>query len=120
MTTGATVVRIVLGLIGAGLLAGGLALTFLGLSVPGAFVGAFWMIVAGAVILIAVLIEVSRYRSQNAERGNAPPGPGGGEDVPPGPPFQRTDEVFVDPTSQRLMRVYMDPRTGERRYFAEG
>ena len=112
--------RVVLGLIGAGLLAGGIALSVLGLSVPGAFVGAFWMIVSGVVILIAVLIEVSRYRSQHAELHNAAPGPGGGEDQPPGQPFQRTDEVFVDPTSQRLMRVYMDPRTGERRYFAEG
>jgi hypothetical protein len=50
---------------------------------------------------------------------HASPGPGGGETVPPPPPFQRTDEVFVDPTTQRQMRVYMNPTNGERRYFAE-
>ena len=99
--------RIVLGVIGAALLIGGLALAFFGMGVPGSFVGAFWMIVSGAILLIAVLIEVSRYR-------------GGGENTPPGLPFQRTEEVFLDPTSQRRMRVYADPRTGERRYVAEG
>jgi hypothetical protein len=26
----------------------------------------------------------------------------------------------VDPTSNRRMRVFHDPRTGERRYVAEG
>jgi hypothetical protein len=30
-----------------------------------------------------------------------------------------TTELFVDPTSHRLMRVYVDSRTGERRYKAE-
>jgi len=35
------------------------------------------------------------------------------------PRFRRTDERFVDPTSGHTMRVYVDPRTGERRYLAE-
>jgi hypothetical protein len=30
-----------------------------------------------------------------------------------------TTELFPDPTSQRLMRVYVDSRTGERHYKAE-
>jgi hypothetical protein len=38
---GTTVVRTVLGVIGAGLLIGGLALAFLGGGIPGVFVGAF-------------------------------------------------------------------------------
>jgi len=38
----------------------------------------------------------------------------------PDPRFLPTTEIFVDPTSRRLMRVYVDPRTGERRYRAEG
>lgn len=120
MTTGTTVVRVVLGVIGAGLLIGGLALAFLGGGVSGAFIGALWMIVSGSVLLIAVLIEVSRYRSQSAEASRSSPGPGGGESMPPAAPFQRTEEVFVDPTSELRMRVYLDPNTGERRYFAEG
>jgi predicted lipid-binding transport protein (Tim44 family) len=120
MTMGASIVRVVLGVIGAGLLIGGLALAFLGGGFAGAFLGAFWMIASGSVLLIAVLVEVSRYRSQSAEASHSSPGPGGGEDMPPAAPFQRTEEVFVDPTSQRRMRVYQDPRTGERRYFAEG
>jgi hypothetical protein len=117
VTTGANVMRILIAVIGVALLAGGVLLAFV---FPVGFVGAFWMIVSGSVLLIAVLIEVTRYRSENAERTNESPGPGGGETAPPPLPFQRTDEVFVDPTSQRLMRVYMDPRSGERRYFAEG
>jgi hypothetical protein len=117
---GASVIRVVIGVIGAGLLIGGIALAFLGGSFPGSFIGALWMIVSGSVLLVAVVIEVSRYRSQAAEVSHSSPGPGGGENVPPQAPFQRTEEVFVDPTSQRLMRVYHDPNTGERRYFAEG
>jgi hypothetical protein len=116
MTVGSSVVRIIVGTLGALLLIGGVLLAF---AFPFAFVGAFWMIVTGSVLLIAVLIEVTRYRSEHAERTKASPGPGGGETAPPAAPFQRTDEVFIDPTSQRRMRVYMDPRTGERRYFAE-
>ena len=35
------------------------------------------------------------------------------------PRFRRTDEVFVDPTTRRRMRVWLDPANGERRYRAE-
>jgi hypothetical protein len=117
MTTGAQVIRVLLGGLGVVLLVGGLLLAASGLD--GAVVGAFWMIVSGAVLIVAVLIEVGRYRSQAAEQSNLPPGPGGGETGPIEPRFQRTDEVFVDPTSKRVMRVYVDSRTGERRYIAE-
>ena len=120
MTTGATVVRVVLGIIGAMLLLGGIALALAGSAIDGAWVAAAWMILSGSVLLIAVVIEISRYRSQTAELGHMGPGPGGGETAPLEPRFQRTDEVFVDPTSNRRMRVYLDSNTGERRYVAEG
>ena len=75
----------------------------------------------GAVLLIAVVLERQRYRSETAERTGDRVGPGGGEPVgeplPAG--FQGTEERFVDPTTNRQMRVFVDPRTGERRYRAE-
>jgi hypothetical protein len=114
VTTGSTVVRVFLGTIGALMLLGGLALV-----VAGVFGGA-WLIIGGAVLLIGVLIESSRYRSQAAEHAKLAPGPGGGETGPLEPRFAPTSEVFVDPTSDRRMRVYVDARTGERRYIAEG
>ena len=76
--------------------------------------------IGGAVLVIAMLIETTRYRSQSAERNKLAPGPGGGEPGPVEARFRRTDEVFIDPTSHYRMRVYLDDRTGERRYVAEG
>jgi hypothetical protein len=80
-----------------------------------------WMFVIGLVLVIASLVERLRYRSETAERSGLPIGPGGGE--PTGEPldtrFQRTDEVFIDPTSNRRMRVWLDRTSGERRYRAE-
>jgi hypothetical protein len=78
------------------------------------------VILVGGAVLIAVLYERSRYRSSDADRRNDSPGPGGGEPVgalPPG--FRATTEVFVDPSSGRRMRVYLQPATGDRRYMAE-
>ncbi len=88
---------------------------------PEALIGAFWLLVSGGVLVIAVLIERMRYRSEHAERFGDPPGPGGGEsgDAPMQPGFRRTDEVFEDPTSRRRMRVWLSESTGERRYRAE-
>lgn len=80
-----------------------------------------WLVIAGVVLLVAVLIERWRYRSEAAEASWSPIGPGGGEptNAPMDPRFQRTDEAFVDPTSGRRMRVWIDRATGERRYRAE-
>ncbi len=75
---------------------------------------------AAALGIVALVLERSRYRSEAAERGRGETGPGGGEQAAPGPPFRLTDERFVDPTSGRQMRVYVDPASGERRYHAEG
>ena len=120
MTTGQTVVRVLLGALGAILLLGGIGVAVAVSDVPGAWVGGGWMIISGSVLLVAVLIEVSRYRSASAELGHEAPGPGGGEPGPLDARFRRTDEVFVDPTSKRTMRVFVDASTGERRYVAEG
>lgn len=35
------------------------------------------------------------------------------------PRFVRTDEVFLDHGTGRVMRVYADPKTGERRYVRD-
>jgi hypothetical protein len=77
-------------------------------------------IVLGAVMMIAAVLQRPRYRSATAEVSHQEPGPGGGEDGLLEPRFLPTNEVFVDPTTRRLMRVFVDPRTGERRYRAEG
>jgi hypothetical protein len=78
-----------------------------------------WAVAIATAIMVAAVIQRSGYRSEAAERSHVLPGPGGGEDGYVEPRFAPTDEVFLDPTSQLLMRVYEDRRTGERRYRAE-
>jgi len=111
--------RIVLVVCGVLLMLGGLVAISTG---PVGIGPGLWAVVVGAVLLLAVAFERTRYRSEAAERVAATPGPGGGEvtDAPLEPRFQRTDEIFVDPTSRLRMRVYLDSSTGERRYRAEG
>jgi hypothetical protein len=119
MTTGSIVVRVVIGVFGVALMLGGVLLAFSG--VEGGVFGALWLLVSGGVLVVASVIEVSRYRSEHAERAKMEPGPGGGESATPlEARFHPTEEIFIDPTSQRRMRVYSDTRTGERRYVAEG
>ena len=91
------------------------------LTIGPAGVSGLWLVVGAAVVLVALAIERNRYRSEEAERSFEATGPGGGE--PSGglePRFRRTDETFVDPTTGTTMRVFLDGRTGERRYVAEG
>ena len=86
-----------------------------------ASVAGFWALVIGGAGILAVTLERGRYRSEQAERASSPAGPGGGEtDAPLEGRFQRTAELFVDPTSGHRMRVWIDPSTGERRYRSEG
>lgn len=42
-----------------------------------------------------------------------------GESSLPSQGWQRTDETFVDPTTGRHMRVWLDPMDGARHYVAE-
>lgn len=80
-----------------------------------------WLVVAGLVVIVATMVERRRYRSETADRSGLPIGPGGGEPIGEAleARFRRTDEVFVDPTSDRRMRVWLDGTSGERRYRAE-
>ena len=97
-------------------------LTLIGglIATPFAGVPGLWATVVGAAVLIALAVERNRYRSDEADRSFEAVGPGGGE--PAGSldaRFRPTAETFVDPTTSRRMRVYVDSRTGERRYLAE-
>jgi hypothetical protein len=80
-----------------------------------------WAVVVGMVMVVVAIVERFRYRSELADRSGMAIGPGGGEPVgePMETRFRRTEEVFVDPTSERRMRVWLDHATGERRYRAE-
>ena len=82
-------------------------------------VSALWLIGGGGLLMIVAVLERQRYRSESAERTNDRIGPGGGETEAVEARFRPTEEVFLDPTTQRRMRVLVDPRTGERRYVAE-
>jgi hypothetical protein len=42
-----------------------------------------------------------------------------GEAVVPAGHWQSTEEVFVDPTTKRRMRVWVDPSDGTRHYVPE-
>ena len=42
-----------------------------------------------------------------------------GEAVVPAGHWQSTEEVFVDPTTHRRMRVWLDPTDGSRHYVPE-
>ncbi len=107
------------------LVAIGLVVMVLGLvaiaTLPGASIAGLWWVGIGGFLVIAVAAERQRYRSEAAERNNAPPGPGGGERAGEllEPRFRSTAEAFVDPTTGHRMRVLVDPATGERRYVAE-
>jgi hypothetical protein len=105
----------------------GIAIALLGLYLialpggPGTIVG-IYTVLGGLALIVGAVIERVRYRSEAGDRDGEPPGRAGGE--PPGtslePRFRRTDEIFTDPTSGQLMRVWLDPSNGDRRYVAEG
>jgi hypothetical protein len=67
---------------------------------PPAGILALW----AAILLVGLAIERWRYKKLTA--------------APPGPDWQRTDERFVDPETEKLVTVYFNPATGERRYIA--
>ena len=84
---------------------------------PGAIVGVY-TVLGGLALMVGALIERVRYRSEAADRDGAPAG-GEPSKATIEPRFRRTAEVFVDPTTQQPMRVWLDPVSGERRYLAE-
>jgi hypothetical protein len=64
-----------------------------------------------AVVVVAVLLVlfgVSLFVRRHAEA------------AAPAPHWLRTDEVFVDPTTRRRMRVWEDPADRSRHYVPEG
>ena len=62
-------------------------------------------VVVGAAILVAIVWSFFVRRHA--------------ESVAPADGWQRTDEVFVDPSTGRHMRVWVDPVDSTRHYIAE-
>jgi hypothetical protein len=90
------VLRTIVFVFGAGLVALGIFLYLSGVKYPGVQTMIF-----GAVLALAVLVERWRYHNAQASRaGN----------------WAATGERFVDPQSGQNMEVQYDARTGERRY----
>jgi hypothetical protein len=87
----------------------------------GSFAAAgLWSVITGLILIAAVLLERTRYRADTKDGADLA-GPAGGE-VPGAaldPRFRPTDERFEDPTTRQKMRVWLDPRSGERRYVPE-
>ena len=110
-----TFIRVLAAVVSALILVGGLIAVVAGQPASG-----LWAMVLGGVGIVAVTFERMRYRSESAEHSRADGGAGGGEPQVPQHPFTATDERFLDPSTGRMMRVYLDPATGERRYHAEG
>lgn len=114
----AVLIRGVLVLCGIGLMLVGIAVIA---TQPDGHIGGLWWVAMGGILVVLVAAERQRYRSEAAEKSNAPVGPGGGErrDEIIEPRFEPTAEVFIDPSTGFRMRVLIDPKTGERRYVAE-
>jgi len=67
--------------------------------------GAMTLVVLAVVFLLWIGWSSSRRMHRRRER--------------PDPRFSPTAEIFRDPASGDLTRVYVDPGTGERRYWTE-
>ena len=76
-------------------------------------------IALGVGAMILAILQRNRYRSEGAEKAGLNPGPGGGESGWLEARFQPTGELFADPASGHVMRVWVDRSTGQRRYRAE-
>ena len=61
-----------------------------------------------AVAVIAVLVAISLGIRRHGESDRAAAG------------WRPTDEVFRDPTTDRIMRVWIDPADASRHYVPEG
>ncbi len=111
---------------GAGALVFLLGLAAIGTGDP---VAGAWLLIAGAILILIALYEQTRYRAGDPRTppgATAPPGPpwaprppAAAADGPAPSRYQRTDEVFDDPTTGQRLRVWFDPVTGDRRYVPE-
>jgi hypothetical protein len=70
-----------------------------------AWPGALISLILGALLLLGTVWERVHYKPL--------------EVVKPGAGFVATDECFVDDETGKLVRVYLEPTTGERRYVRE-
>ena len=64
----------------------------------------FYVLVGVAVVVAIVMSFFVRRHAESAL---------------PAEGWERTEEVFMDPTTNRRMRVWVDPRDGGRHYVAE-
>ena len=110
-----TIGRVFVGGLGLVMILGSLAVAAAGGGGADLF-SALFLFVPGVVMLAAVFLERTRYRSLHAELTGDGHGPGGGETSPPDSRFRPTEERFVDPTTNVPMQVWIDPSSGERRY----
>ena len=115
---GVTFIRVLIAVLGVLLMLGGIAAA--SPAGGGDLAGALVLFLPGAALVGAVALERTRYRSLAAERTGDGHGPGGGEVDGPDARFRPTEELFIDPTTGARMRVWLDARTGDRRYLAEG
>ena len=101
-TTLSQIVRVGAGLLGGVIFAAGVGAAFVG--VP---IAALYGIVSGAVLITVAVYEHGRYRArlEGARRTT--------------PQLERTDEVFLDPTTGQQLRVWYDRASGERRYMPD-
>ena len=69
--------------------------------IPPGFVLAFW----GAIVVLSILYERFRYKPL--------------ETASPGPGWTRTTERFIDDETGAPVTVWLDARTGERKYVKD-
>jgi hypothetical protein len=67
--------------------------------------GSVGLALAGAALVLGTLFERVVYKRLDTTR--------------PGPAWRRSAERFVDPASGKHVTVFVDPRTGERRYVED-
>ncbi len=109
-------VRGIVGVVGAIVFLGGAGVVLAGGAIAG-----LWAMVVGGILVLVALYEQSRYVADRGASPAAPPGWGPPAGPPAaGPGFERTTEVFDDPTTGVRLRVWYNARTGERRYLPEG
>lgn len=116
---GVTLIRGLIGGVGVLMLLGGIA-TAAATGPGGDLAAALTLFIPGALIIVGVMLERTRYRSLAAEKSGDAHGPGGGETGRPDGRFRPTEERFLDPTTGVPLRVWVDPATGEQRYVPEG